>query len=238
MKDLLKSIIPQVPIYILIIYLMWFFSDKDKLSAADVLNQLNQKDSIISQMIDDQGRLVLSHTNRQYSPMVIQNSNDPEMVELREELKSLGISLNDLKSAVNIKTQATGNGETEIVQLTDTLDVYSFKDSTKHIKIAGLVDVKNNKLNYNYTYSAEYKLFSYDYKKKFWKRPELQLKLISDDPSNKIQMQTFTVKPPREIVSIGVGIGAAFYYADGKFGVAPAITVGIFKPIYTFRTKN
>lgn len=238
--DILKTIISQLPIILILLFLYWTFGS-NQLSYKDVMNQMNQRDSIISQMIDAQGRLVTTHTNRQYSPYVIQNSNDPEMVELRKELANLGIKVSDLRSAVDIQTKASGSGSTTIVYVRDTInnaDTYQFADTTKFMKINGQVDLTNNKLDYKYTYTGNYSLYSYEYRKKFWKRPEMQIKLVSDDPSNEISMKTFTVKPPREIVSIGVGIGASFYYADGKFGVAPAITIGVFKPIYTFRTKN
>jgi hypothetical protein len=160
------------------------------------------------------------------------------MVELRKEVRNLGINVSDLKSAVNIKSIVSGEGKTIIIH--DTLERYSFVDtlSSKYLKLSGNIDVKTNKLDYKYTYNGNYSLYSYEYKKKFWKRPELRMKLVSDDKNNQISMETFTIKPPQEIVSVGFGIGAAVYYNNGKIAVAPAITIGIFKPIYTFRTKK
>lgn len=241
MKEILKGFAIQLPTIIVVIILLWMFKG-NQLTYQDVMNQINQKDSIISKVIDDQGRLVQENVNRQYSPYVIQNSNSAEMVELRSELKGLGIALKDLKSAVNISMSTSGKGETQIVRIVDTLKnetIYAFTDTTgKHLSLKGTINIDSSKIDYTYTYSANYKLFSYEYKKKFFGRPELRLKLISDDPSNDVKMQTFTVKPPKEIISIGVGLGAAFYYADGKVGIAPAISIGLYKPIYTFRTKN
>jgi hypothetical protein len=93
-------------------------------------------------------------------------------------------------------------------------------------------------LDYEYTYTANYKLFSYEYKKNIFKSPELRLKIISDDSTNTIKAQTFNVKIPREIVSIGAGIGASLIFDDNQLKLRPAIHVGIFKPIITFRTKR
>ena len=241
MQEIIKNLISQIPIIILVIILMWMFQG-NQLNYKDVMEQMNQRDSIISQVIDDQGRLITTHTNRQYSPYVINNSNSPEMIELRKELKAINIRVEDLTSAVIINTKASGSGTTDIIKTTDTLkgiETYAFSDTTgKHLKLSGVIDLINNKLSYEYTYAATYSLFSYEYRKKFWKRPEMQIKLISDDPSNKVQMQTYTIKPPRDIVSLGIGVGAAVYYGNGQFGVAPAITIGFYKSIYTFRTKN
>ena len=237
MKEILKTFIPQIPIIIVVLLLMWMMKG-NQISYSDVMNQLNQRDSIISQVIDNQGRLVTTHTNRPYNKSVIRDSKDPEMEKLKDELKKNNIALKDLQSAINLQAVASGEGATKIVH--DTLDTYSFNDtiSSKFLQLKGTIDLKADTLKYDYSYTANYSIYSYQYKKKFWKRPEMRIKLVSDDPSNLIKMQTFSIKPPQEIISIGVGFGAAFYYADGKFGVAPAITIGIFKPIYTFRTKK
>jgi hypothetical protein len=105
------------------------------------------------------------------------------------------------------------------------------------LKLKGVIDLRSGEMAYNYTYSAKYSIYSYDYKKNIFKRPELRLKLVSDDSTSNITAQTFNVKAPREIVSIGAGIGASVIYDNG-FKIRPAIQIGIFKPIFTFRTKN
>lgn len=236
MKEILKLLILTIPAYI-IIFFLW--PKNDKFTAKDLMKELNQRDSIISKRIDDKGRLVIEHTNREYVPFTIKNSNEPEFVELRSELASLGIKLNDLKSAYTIQSNATGQGKTEIIRVSDTLDTYSFNDTTgKHLKINGTVDVKSGQMDYNYSYKSTYKIFSYDYKKNFLKRPELRLKIVSDDPSNDIQAQTFSIKPPREIVSLGVGIGGSLVFDDNKLKIRPSLQIGLYKPIFTFRSKK
>jgi hypothetical protein len=218
--------------------LYFLFSKGDKLTPQDVLNQLNQRDSTISKIIDKQGRLVIEHTNREYSPIVLQSSNEPEFVRLREELKSLGIKMKDLNSSITFIDQKIDSGKVKVVRVNDTLDVYAFADSTKkNLKLKGVIDLRSGEMAYNYTYSAKYSIYSYDYKKNIFKRPELRLKLVSDDSTSNITAQTFNVKAPREIVSIGAGIGASVIYDNG-FKIRPAIQIGIFKPIFTFRTKN
>lgn len=236
MKEIVKMFILTLPVYVALFFLFW---GNDELSKEDFLKMEAQKDSIISEVINAKGEKVITHTNREYHPFVIQNSNDAEMVELREQLRDLGIKIKDLKSAVEIQTQASGSGQAQLVRVSDTLDTYEFSDSTgKHLKISGKVDVFNGLMDYDYTYNANYKLFSYDYKKNFFKRPELRLKIVSDDPSNDIKAQTFSITPPRDIISIGAGIGASAVYDDGVIKVRPAIQVGLYKSIYTFRTKK
>lgn len=235
MKEFLKMLALTLPVYVMLYFL---FIDQNKLTPQDVMNQLNQRDSVISKIIDKQGRLVVEHTNRDYSPVVIANSNEPEFVRLRDELKSLGIKIKDLNSSVTIMDHKIDSGRVKIVRVNDTLDVYSFADSTKkNMKIKGIIDLKSGDLAYDYTYSAKYSIYSYDYKKNVFKRPELRLKIVSDDSTSNIQAQTFNVKAPREIISIGAGIGASMIYENG-FKIRPAIQVGIFKPIITFRSKS
>lgn len=236
MKEIGKMFVLTLPAYLIIFFMFW---DQDKFTTKDFINQMNQRDSIISEIINTKGEKEITHTNREYNPIVIQNSNDPEMVKLREDLKDYNIQIKDLKYSIELLTQASGSGEAQLLKVSDTLDTYTFQDTTgKHLKIKGKVDVFNGMMDYDYTYSANYKLFSYEYKKKFFKRPELRMKIVSDDPSNNISAKTFTIKPPRDIVSIGAGLGAAVIYDDGKVKVRPAITISVYKPIYTFRTKN
>jgi hypothetical protein len=241
MDDTSRILLTQIPLYVIIIILavlFFIFRGGDGISYKDIMEQMNQRDSIISQMIDAQGRLVIEHTNRQFSPYIIQNSNDPQFAQLRRDLEELKINQKDLKAAIRLNAVASGEGATKIVL--DTLETYTFNDTTssKFLKLEGLIDLKKDSLKYDYTYTANYNIYSYQYKKKFWKRPEMRIKLVSDDPSNQIRMQTFTVKPPLEVVSIGVGLGASFYYTGGEVGIAPSITIGVYKPIYTFRTKK
>lgn len=237
MNNFLKMLLATLPIYIVLYFL--FFYQKGQLTPNDVINQLNQRDSIISKSFDKQGRLIIDHTNREYNTTVIQKSDDAEMVKLREELKNMNIKVKDLKSAIDLQTEAIGKGQVQIVRLNDTLDTYTFSDTTgKHLKLKGKVNTKSNMLDYEYTYTANYKLFSYEYKKNVFKRPELRLKIISDDSTNTIKAQTFNVKAPRELFSIGAGIGASLIYDNNQIKVRPAIQVGIFKPIITFRTKQ
>lgn len=237
MSNFLKMMLATLPIYVVLFFL--FFYSKEKLTPNEVINQLNQRDSVISKSFDKQGRLILEHTNREYNTTVIEKSDDAEMVKLREELKNMNIKVKDLKSAIDLQTEAMGKGQVQIVRLNDTLDTYTFSDTTgKHLKLKGKVNTKSNMLDYEYTYSANYKLFSYEYKKNIFKTPELRLKIISDDSSNTIKAQTFNVKTPREIVSIGAGIGASLIYDNNQVKVRPAIQVGIFKPIITFRSKK
>lgn len=241
MNDTSKILLTQIPLYIIIIiFAILYFTSKggDEISYKDVVNQMNQKDSIISQIIDAQGRLVIDHTNRPFNLSILKDSDNEQFRTLRNELKSVNLKVDDLKSAIKIQSESSGVGKTKIIR--DTIDRYVFNDTTssKFLKLKGTIDLKKDSMEYDYTYTANYSIYSYEYKKKFWKRPEMRIKLVSDDPSNKIKMQTFNVKPPREIVSIGVGFGASVYYANGSFGVAPAITIGIFKPIYTFRSKK
>ena len=236
MKEILKSFLVTLPIYVIVFFLLY---DRDKITPHDIINQLNQRDSIISQMIDNQGRLVTTHTNREYTPFVIQNSNAPEMVELRKELKNLGIKIKDLNSVVQLSSQASGAGVTEVIRVPDALDTYSFQDTTgKHLKQSGRVDVVNGMMDYKYTYSSNYSIYSYDYKKNIFKKPELRLKIISDDSSNTIKAKTFTINPPRDIISIGGGIGVSGIYDNGKIKFRPSIHIGIYKALYTFRTKK
>ena len=236
MKEIGKMFLLTLPVYAVIFFLLW---DKDKFTTKDLMHELNQRDSIISQMVNSKGEKVITHTNREYHPFVIQNSNDAEMVELRNQLKDLGIKVKDLKSAIELQAQASGSGQAQLIRVSDTLDTYEFADTTgKHLKINGKVDVFNGLMDYNYTYNANYKIYSYDYKKNLFKRPELRLKIVSDDPSNTIKAKTFTIKPPREVVSIGVGIGAGAFYNNGQIIVRPSLQIGLYKSIYTFRTKN
>ena len=236
MKDFLKMLLITLPLYIMIYFL---FSNGNKgLSSEDLINQLNQRDSVISKMIDKQGRLVIEHTNREYAPIVIKNSNEPEFVQLREQLKLLGIKVGDLNSAITIVDQKLDSGKVKVVRVNDTMDVYAFADSTKkNLKLKGLIDLRSGDMTYDYSYTAKYSIYSYDYKKNVFKRPELRLKIVSDDSTSNIQAQTFNIKAPREIVSIGAGIGASLTYDNG-FKIRPAIQVGIFKPIITFRSKK
>lgn len=235
MKEYLKMVLLTLPLYIIIFFL---FNKKEQLTPQDVINQLNQRDSIISKIIDKQGRLVVEHTNREYTPFIIKNSNEPEFVQLREELKSLGIKVKDLNSSITIIDNKLDSGKVKVVKVNDTLDVYSFADSTKkNLKIKGIIDLRSGDLVYDYEYFAKYSIVSYDYKKNIFKRPELRLKVVSDDSTSNIKAQTFSIKAPREIVSIGAGIGASLTYDNG-FKIRPAIQVGIFKPIITFRTKK
>jgi heme-binding NEAT domain protein len=235
MKEFLKMFVLTLPVYILLFFL---FTRQDKLTPQDVINQLNQRDSIISKMIDKQGRLVVEHTNREYSPIILKTSNEPEFVQLREELSRLGIKMKDLNSSITLVDEKIGSGETKIFKVNDTLDVYSFADTTKkNLKLKGVINLKNGDMFYDYTYSAKYSILSYDYKKNIFRRPELRLKIVSDDSTSNIKAQTFNVKTPKEIVSIGAGIGASVVYDNG-FKVRPAIQIGIFKSIITFRTKN
>lgn len=248
MNDVFKTFLGTIPLCILIIIAIIFFSDGCNKSGK-VIEMGNQRDSIIHEKIDSLGRTI-THTNRVFSKEFIKLSN--ETSNLRNDLRDFKIPVNDLMWAIKLNTSASGGGETKIVRDTklitnvvhdttvviDTIEVYKFADTTKHMKLAGEIDLINDKMSYEYQYSAEYKLFSYEYKKKFWKRPELRLKINSNDPNNTISAQTFTVKPPREIISVGVGVGATVYYANKKIGVAPAITIGLYKPIYTFRSKK
>jgi hypothetical protein len=235
MKEFLKMFVLTLPVYILLFFL---FTRQDKLTPQDVINQLNQRDSIISKMIDKQGRLVVEHTNREYSPIILKTSNEPEFVQLREELSRLGIKMKDLNSSITLVDEKIGSGETKIFKVNDTLDVYSFADTTKkNLKLKGVINLKNGDMFYDYTYSAKYSILSYDYKKNIFRRPELRLKIVSDDSTSNIKAQTFNVKTPKEIVSIGAGIGASVVYDNG-FKVRPAIQIGIFKSIITFRSKN
>jgi hypothetical protein len=151
----------------------------------------------------------------------------------------VNIKVKDLKFAIDLQTEAIGKGQVQIVRLNDTLDTYTFSDTTgKYLKLKGKVNTKSNMLDYEYTYSANYKLFSYEYKKNLFKTPELRLKIVADDSSNTINAKTFNVKAPREIVSIGAGIGASLIFDNNQLKVRPAIQVGIFKPIITFRSKK
>lgn len=235
MKEFLKMFVLTLPVYILLFFL---FTRQDKLTPQDVINQLNQRDSIISKMIDKQGRLVVEHTNREYSPIILKTSNEPEFVQLREELSRLGIKMKDLNSSITLVDEKIGSGGTKIFKVNDTLDVYSFADTTKkNLKLKGVINLKNGDMFYDYTYSAKYSILSYDYKKNIFRRPELRLKIVSDDSTSNIKAQTFNVKTPKEIVSIGAGIGASVVYDNG-FKVRPAIQIGIFKSIITFRSKN
>jgi len=235
MKEFLKMFVLTLPVYILLFFL---FTRQDKLTPQDVINQLNQRDSIISKMIDKQGRLVVEHTNREYSPIILKTSNEPEFVQLREELSRLGIKMKDLNSSITLVDEKIGSGETKIFKVNDTLDVYSFADTTKkNLKLKGVINLKNGDMFYDYTYSAKYSILSYDYKKNIFRRPELRLKIVSDDSTSNIKAQTFNVKTPKEIVSIGAGIGASVIYDNG-FKIRPAIQIGIFKSIITFRKKN
>jgi hypothetical protein len=237
MKNFLRMMLATLPIYIVLYFL--FFYQKKQLTPNDVINQLNQRDSIISKSFDKQGRLIIDHTNREYNTTVIEKSDDAEMVKLREELKNMNIKVKDLKFAIDLQSEAIGNGQVQIVRLNDTLDTYVFSDTTgKHLKLKGKVNTKSNMLDYEYSYSANYKLFSYEYKKNLFKTPELRLKIVSDDSSNTISAKTFNVKTPREIVSIGAGIGASLIYDNNQVKVRPAIQIGIFKPIITFRSKK
>ncbi len=237
MNNFLKMLLATLPIYIVLYFL--FFYQKNQLTPNDVISQLNQRDSIISKSFDKQGRLIIDHTNREYNTTVIESSNDSQMVKLREELKNVNIKVKDLKSAIDLQTEAIGKGQVQVVRLNDTLDTYTFADSTgKHLKIKGKVNTKSNMMDYEYSYSANYKLFSYEYQKNIFKTPELRLKIVADDSSNTINAKTFNVKAPREIVSIGAGIGASLIFDNNQLKVRPAIQVGIFKPIITFRSKK
>ena len=236
MKEQLKLFIITLPVYAVIFFMLW---DKDKFTTKDLMHELNQRDSIISQMVNSKGEKVITHTNREYTPFVIQNSNDVEMVELRRQLSDLCIKIKDLKFAIDLQAQASGSGQTQLIRISDTLDTYAFQDTTgKHLKIKGKVDVFNGLMDYEYTYSANYKIYSYNYKKNLFKRPELRLKFVSDDSSNTISAKTFSIKPPRDLFSVGVGIGAGAFYDNGTVKIRPSIQIGIYKSLYTFHTKK
>ena len=125
-----------------------------------------------------------------------------------------------------------------MIRVNDTLDTYTFSDSSKHLSIDGTVDVFNGLMDYKYSYRSTYSIASYKYKQGLFKRSELRLKVISDDPNNNIKAQTFTVSPPRDLFSVGVGLGASAVYDDGQIKVRPSIHVGFYKSIYTFKSKK
>lgn len=236
MKDILKNIIPNIPIYILLFFL--FFGKTDDISKKELIKQLNQRDSIISKVVDAQGRLAIEHTNREFTPYVIKTSQREDFVNLRKDLASLGVKVDNLQSAYKISTESNDSIEVKIVRDTIYKDLYHFMDSTKHLSIDGSVDISKNSLEFDYTYRANYDIYSYKYKQGLFKRPVMRLKIVSDDPNVDLSAQTFSVKPPQELFSIGVGVGGALCYRRGRVQVAPAITLGVYKSIYTFRTKN
>lgn len=234
--SVLKIILVTAPIY----YVIYMFGGlfKGNSVESDIISQYNQRDSIIMQYIDDNNRLILEHTNRQYSPIVIKQSNAAEMVELRRELEELGISIENLRSSYTISSSTSDSITTNVIRISDTLDIFSFEDSTKHLNVSGIVDLSNDKISLHHTYHSKYKIFSYEERAKLFKAPEMRLKIIADDPNNDIHLQTFTIKQQREIVSVGIGVGASAILDNNQVKVRPSLQVGIYKKIFTIKSKK
>lgn len=229
----MKQLLPYVFISILFGGYIWY-NESSKKSVSDLINQLNQKDSIFFSKINSSGQREVDAEVREYQPIIIRESNQAEFVRLRETLKELNISINQLKSKKTITSTSSGADST-IVYVKDTLNqTYEFSDSTEFLTLKGEFSLRTRKLDYNYKYKNKISLYSYDYTaNNFFKKPDLRVRVTSDDPSAQMDIQTFSVNPPKELISVGAGLGVGALYDNNTLKIRPVITIGVYKPLYT-----
>lgn len=72
------------------------------------------------------------------------------------------------------------------------------------------------------------------------RKPELGIQLSIDDPIAKLNVSTVYVEPPKIALSLSAGIGGAVYWntTNNTVGIAPAITLGLTKPIFNFYRRK
>lgn len=224
-----------------ILFLIYYiYSEKQNKEAyLDAISELNQKDSVYFSKINELGEREVDATQRQYQPIIIRESNNGEMVQLRNDLKNLSISIKQLKSATRVNTTTTGVDSTVIYLKDSAQQVYAFEDSTEFMNISGEFSTLTSKLNYQYNYTNKISLYSYDYNKDKWfKKPDLRLRLTSQDPNTDMTVETFNIKPPVSFLSVGVGVGIAGVIEESTVKIRPSVNVSVYKPIFTFYKKK
>jgi len=210
----------------------------------DIL-EITQIDSLISRKINESGQLVLEHTQREFNEQQIKFSSALEMVELRQKLENEKIKVKNLNSFLNLQYESKGYGETKVIKeiIRDTVIIQgqtiikdnekiTFSDTSSFLTLNGVI--KNNTLNYDYTYNDEVDIISSYHKKNWFSKPDLQLTLVTDNVDANYTLATYSIKPKTPKVALGVGFGAAIYLKDKKIGISPAINIGVYVPLKNF----
>lgn len=210
----------------------------DKISSNEKMqNELLQKDTIIKK-IRTENELIQTHLLRQYQTQtIILNKQNKDFLSLQEKLTKLGINVNNLNTNISISISKIDSSVTKL-SATDNSPVsllpeqYTFKDSTKHLKLTGSINLKDSfNLNYKYEYNAKYDIITYT-KKVGFKR-NLYGTIISDDPNGKINFQSIVIKTRKPTAHIGAGIGFSAAYHSKKIYFLPTISVSFYKPIFS-----
>lgn len=208
-------------------------------SAEEMQRELNQKDSLINKIQNDNNQ-IRTYLVRQYQMQTLKlNEQNEEVIKLNQELKKIGVNLNDLKSKISVSFEKIDSSVTNLDRsdsseiIFDSLKIYSdynFKDSSNNLLLNGNINILTGKLSYNYKYKANFDLITYSTNKSVFGKRDLFVKLITNDPSAEITLKSTIIKQPKPSLQIGVGIGGSMFYKN-NFKFIPNINISLYKPI-------
>lgn len=192
-----------------------------------------QKDTVYFTKIDTIGQKIIEQSNREFKYHVLLNAKDAELEALKLRLKNQEIDLNNLRYAlmVNKIVRDTFNIKTFITQ-----DSLVFAHTSKHLDVKARIMLKDSVANVSYEYRNELTFISHKYQKNIFSRPEMRLRVISADSNATLVTSTFNVKESKPLVTLGVGIG---YGVDLRtFRPSPNLSIGVYVPLITIKSKK
>lgn len=249
-----KNILPIVNIGIMLLLLLVTIFKKgdlqmvdgqlgfftDKLNSIEQMQQeMAQKDTLLSS-IKKENEQIQQYLLRQYEIQTIKfNKQHAEFIALQEKLKMLNVKLDNLNSTIAISVSKTDSSFIKLIADSTHLskdsvfvfNSYSFKDTSKHLKLSGNIDLQKKEMFFNYGYNANYEIITSYEKDGLFGRRKLIANLISDDPYSIVTLKSIYIKQRQPKLSIGLGVGGGVGYVNNKFKLIPTIQVGIYKPI-------
>lgn len=232
-----KNLIGVIILLLIIspLYIMMFYNFRVNES---VISERYKKDSILYEYIDSKNRKVVESTSNEYSQKFFLNSEAPEVEKLRDDLKDLNISLKDFRKNIDVKMEAFGNSIANLTPVDTSKSIFSFSDSiNRFIKLEGVVDIKNKIIEQKYVYTNRIGISEYEYKPSFFGKGKMRINLVSEDSSAIFEIKTFTIKTPKPLFSVGLGVGLGLSINNKVLQVRPVLTLGLQYNIWTFYKK-
>lgn len=194
----------------------------------DLQKALVQKDTLLKREILSNGKLVTTHTQREYQLATLLSGQTKELQSFRETLKDLQIPVKNVVNSTTIYKIMQDTIVSQIVQDTMRPEVYHFDASDRFLKTHTEFNLVTKEVKLDYKVTDTLQLVSYKWRKNFFHSYEMRIKTVSSNPKANITLQTYSIKTPnrRFVVSLGLGYGAVLYQNKVVFAPFGGLTIG------------
>ena len=177
--------------------------------------------------------------------VVIQNLN-AQMYQYTDSMNHVNSGLRNRIAALTMKISTDDKDSVTLINRIDTIyikqdsftmiandSIFDFMDSTEFLSLSGVIDLKNKRMDYQYRYVATYTvLASYDINNIF-KKPRLNVKILSTDENAHIDAELFQFKAKQPFLDVGLGVGYGIGYTQKKVVFLPSIQLSLYKKLFS-----